>query len=403
MNIIEKLLNNYDVILENNQNHFIQPAINIPVYVINLEKDKYRRAYIKYIMKKMKINYTLVIVKSCTEEMRDLLDKKTKVGIAGCFLSHLWCINHAIKKKNGDYFLIFEDDVIFHKNFGYFFKKIDYTKYDLLQLGCCDFNLKNNMKNKLKLQKNTLNVYNPVEQALGAYGNIYNINFAKILLYEKINFFREFDSFDMYYQKYNIGICYPNLVTAELSTTNLGHDYSLFRNSKTLNFNNYFINKCFYDFKYNDYYFIWIIFIEHCCEYCETTKKLFDVNSYYQNIHNFSIKCNNNMKDIIVNVLTNNNIYFSDINNMLELIKNDEIKKEKELTNEEPINHESPNEYTNEEPINEKSTNDHTNEEPINQESTNKESINQKLTNEKQIDEPANEESLIKSLTGEPY
>lgn len=323
MNIIEKLLNNYDVTLEHNLNNFSEPTIDIPVYIINLEKDKYRRAYIKHIMNKTKINYTLVIVKSCTKKTRDLFDTHTKIGVVGCFLSHLWCINYAIKNKNGDYFLIFEDDIIFHKKFGYFFNKIDYTKYDLLQLGCCDFNLKKNMKNKPL--NNKLHVYNPVERALGAYGNIYNVNFAKILLYEKINFFKEFDYFDMYYQKYNIGICYPNLVTTELSTTNLEHNYSLFRTSSVHNRNNYFVNKCFYDFRYDDYYFIWIIFIEHCYEYYKKTKKMFNIDNYRQAIIDFSTKYDDN-KDVIVNVLMNNGIYFNDINNMLEQIKNDKIE-----------------------------------------------------------------------------
>lgn len=324
-NIIENLLSNYDVILEKNERLFEKPIINIPVYVINLDKDEYRRAYIKYIMNKMKINYTLVIVKPCTEKKRNLIDETTRVGIVGCFLSHLWCIKYAIEQKKSEHFLIFEDDIVFHKNFFNFFKQLDYTKYDMIQLGCCDFNLRQNMKNDNL--NNNLIVYNPQELALGAYGNIYNINFAKIVLYEKLYSFSEFDNkFNMYYNKYNIGICYPNLVTAELSTTNLGHDYSLFKESKTFNYNNYFVNHCFYNFDYKDYYFIWIIFIKECYEYYDKTKELLTIKSYYELIDKFSSNNNNIIKkNVIFDVLTNNDIYFYEMNNILELIINDNI------------------------------------------------------------------------------
>ena len=37
-----------------------------PIYVINLKKDIYRRAYIKYLFKKLKINYTLIMVENVT-------------------------------------------------------------------------------------------------------------------------------------------------------------------------------------------------------------------------------------------------------------------------------------------------------------------------------------------------
>ena len=119
-NIIEELLNNYEIIIENNEyiNHSL---IDIPVYVINLDKDKYRRGYIKFIMNKMKINYNLIIVKTIKEETRVLFnkdknnDKDTTNGVIGCFLSHLWCIKHAINEKKKDYFLILEDDIVFNK------------------------------------------------------------------------------------------------------------------------------------------------------------------------------------------------------------------------------------------------------------------------------------------------
>jgi hypothetical protein len=193
----------------------------------------------------------------------------------------------------------------------------------MIQLGCCDFNLKKNMKNE-NININNLSIYNPKELALGAYGNIYNINFAKIIYYENTHVFKEFDSsFDMYYNKYNIGICYPNLITAELSTTNLNHNYSLFKDYKHLDYNNYYINNCFYNFDYKDYYFIWIIFIKECYEYYMKTNELLNMKSYYQLIYDFSSK--SNIEHIIIDVLNNNNINFNDVNKILEFIINDKI------------------------------------------------------------------------------
>lgn len=316
---IKDKLNNYEVILENinnNNNSFLK----IPIFIINLNTNNLRRAYIKYITKKLGLNYTLVIVKPISDNIKNEIDSKTKNGIVGCFLSHLWCIKYAIE-NNFNYFLIFEDDVVFHKNFETLFQKINYKKYDMIQLGCCDFNLKNNIDKNLVIKD--LHIYKPNSIALGAYGNIYNINFAKLIYEEKINNFKEFDTtFDMYYNKYNIGICIPNLVTTELSTTNLGHDYSLFKNIGT-NRNNYFTNNCFINFSYDIYYFIWIIFIEYCyTHYNQNNKAEITFGDYYSLIDNFA---NNNIvnNDLIKNTLLNNGIYFYDIMEIFSILDND--------------------------------------------------------------------------------
>ena len=192
------ILNNYDVSLENITN-IKNSFIDFPIYVINLENDIYRRAHIKFITSIIGLNYTLVKVKPISDETKNIIDEKNKKGMIGCFLSHLWCIKNAIE-NNHKYFLIFEDDIIFHKNFESLFKKINYKKYDMLQLGCCDFNLNKNIAN-IDLSKNKgLFIYNPKEIALGAYGNIYNLNFAKLIYYEKLNEFSEFDTkFNLYY------------------------------------------------------------------------------------------------------------------------------------------------------------------------------------------------------------
>ena len=235
----------------------------------------------------------------------------------------MWCIKNAIS-QNFEHFLIFEDDIVFHKNFETLFKKLDYKHYDMIQLGCCDFNLKKNVNKNMKINKD-LHIYSPLHIALGAYGNIYNINFAKIIYEEKINNFKEFDTtFDMYYNKYKMGICLPNLVTTELSTSNLGHDFSLFKDNITnFNRNSYFTSSCFIDFSYDKYYFLWIIFIEYCYKYYkENNKKDITFDNYFSLIEQFACK-NSENQELIKHTLLNNEIYFYDIMEIFNILDTD--------------------------------------------------------------------------------
>jgi GR25 family glycosyltransferase involved in LPS biosynthesis len=309
---ILKLLTNYNVCLENITNTS-QSSVNIPIYVINMNKDVYRRAYINYICKKLNINFTLVVVREVTPEMREIAQTKVKNGVLGCYLSHLWCIKEAIKQQH-PYFLVLEDDVVFKKDFVDKIRTFDYTKYDMVQLGCCDFNLQTNLQNSKNLEEN--DVYYPTKIALGAYGNIYNLNFAKVIFSSKINKILEFDTdFDEYYNRYKIAICYPNLITTELSTTNIQHNFSIFDKRGS----NYFINSCFIDFSYSDYYFIWIKFIEECFYSYNSSNKMFTQLSYQEIIDKFSQK-SNIPNDKIKDILENNDLNYIDINNVIHNI-----------------------------------------------------------------------------------
>jgi GR25 family glycosyltransferase involved in LPS biosynthesis len=308
---ILNILNTYDVTscqIHNTDN----PVIKIPVYIINLDKDIYRRCYIKYITKKLNINYTLIIVKPITTDIINAVKCNLSSGVLGCYLSHMWCIKNAIENKY-NHFLIFEDDIIFIKHFDVLFNTINYKNYDMVQLGCCDFNLNANLTNEFN-ELNVTKIYNPKLLALGAYGNIYNLYFAKMLFKEKLNNVKEFDTtLDMYYNKYNIGICYPNLITSELSTTNLQHNFSIFNGNK----NNLFINRCFKNFDYSDYYFIWIHFIKYCYECCnERLCYNLSQEEYETIIIQFS-KIYNNYNELIMKTLNNNNINAFDINNIM--------------------------------------------------------------------------------------
>ena len=53
-------------------------------------------------------------------------------------------------------------------------------------------------------------------------------------------------------------ICYPNLVVAELSTTNINHNYSFLNEKKEY----YYYSKTQINFNFNDYYFIYLCFFQ---------------------------------------------------------------------------------------------------------------------------------------------
>ena len=101
----------------NNNNNAINNIVK-DIYVINLIKNKVRRNYIITIMKKMNINFYLVLVDYITQDINNILNINNSITKAelGCTLSHLWCLNQIIKNKQKNA-IIFEDDIIFHKNF----------------------------------------------------------------------------------------------------------------------------------------------------------------------------------------------------------------------------------------------------------------------------------------------
>ena len=236
---------------------------NYDVFVINLDSNKLRRQYIKVLMKKLKINFNLLTVTAVSKEIYDECKKnKTIVGrmnIAemGCCLSHLWCLNYAVK-NNIQNFVVFEDDIIFHKNFHELFEdSIENQNHDLLMLGACDFKVNEN----IKTYNMTNGTYKPLKNAFGGHANFYSLKFAKDFLNQKLSYFTSYDCdySKLYNSNYNVKICYPNLVVCELSTTNLEHDFSYENNVKE----NYYYKACFTNkFCYSDYYFIYLNIIQ---------------------------------------------------------------------------------------------------------------------------------------------
>jgi GR25 family glycosyltransferase involved in LPS biosynthesis len=149
MDLIEYFLKKYKIIQKkythDNNNHINQYVDTI--YVINLASNPVRRHYIKLMMEKMKINYTIIVVQKIHKNVyRYLLNLQhtqndaISQGEMGTYLSHMWCLRDAIN-NNYKKFIILEDDILFHKQFHVLFKQIVSEKeYDFLMLGASHFN-----------------------------------------------------------------------------------------------------------------------------------------------------------------------------------------------------------------------------------------------------------------------
>jgi len=255
---LKKLLYNYDVkTMDIVSSGNILNNYTKQVYVINLEKNIIRRNYILTIMKKYGITFKLVIVKKIKKVDYDYYCKynnNISIGELGCGLSHLWCLKDIIQNKYENA-IIFEDDIIFHKNFeARFFNIIEKQSYDFLLLGACDFHFSEiNHKNVFE------NVYKPdsnYDQVYGAHAIYYSLEGAKHMFQNRMSEFAFFD-----YKLNNVFgyftntsfICYPNLVVTEITTSDNNHSYDLFSDKEKL-----FYTKCFTNFNFNDYHFIYL-------------------------------------------------------------------------------------------------------------------------------------------------
>lgn len=314
---MELILENYSPKVTQMKNGTIKDNIlNLyPIYVINLEEDIYRKIYIKFLLKKEKINYFLVEVKRMTDQDINITKVKMRqITTLGCAVSHLWCINNAIDKQF-EKFIIFEDDIVFHKNYKTKFEHYLNLNFDLLMLGACDFQLKDNLllsNMKNKPCKDIL--YYPSKNALGGHANLYSLKFAKDFLnYKMTNQFKEFDSeYEIFYPKYNIAICYPNIVITELTSTNNCHFYSPLNG----NSNSYkrYISNCYpVTFSLLDYKYITIDFIK----FALNTKHFIN---YKDLIEKYCDKNKNCIISDLNNILLNNTYSLENVINMVNMI-----------------------------------------------------------------------------------
>jgi glycosyl transferase family 25 len=233
------------------------------IYVINLLDDEIKRNYIITLMNKYKINFTLVIVERISAEVYKAISDKSNIYISkgelGCCLSHLWCLSQIIMNSHENA-IIFEDDIILHKNFEKEFINIynncttNNNNLDFMLLGAHDFNFS---KKNYKYVKN--NLYRPdetVNNLYGAHANYYSLNGAKAMFKirtTEISFFDKEYMLMFNHFKNTSYICYPNLVVSNITSSTLNHKREILSQLE-----NEYYSKCFVKFNFKNYNFIYV-------------------------------------------------------------------------------------------------------------------------------------------------
>jgi len=276
---------------EDELNRLNHPRINQKVkkiYVINLIDDEIKRNYIITLMKKIKINFTLVLVERISSELHKSLSNNSKTFISkgelGCCLSHLWCLSQIIIKEYENA-IIFEDDIILHKNFESEFMNIyndcttNNNNLDFMLLGAHDFNFseKNfkNVKNKLYRPDETTS-----NQLYGAHANYYSLKGAKAMFKIRTTEISFFDKeYMMMFNHFNNSsfVCYPNLVVSNVSSSTLNHTREILTQMESE-----YYSKCFVKFNFNNYNFIYVNLLD---------KNLFNFDQIKNDYESFIDNC----------------------------------------------------------------------------------------------------------------
>lgn len=253
-----------NIINDNTNLNFINSFVD-KIFVINMKSCNIRRNYIISLMKKYNINFTFVIVDSISYDVTKYINKFTTLTKAetGCLISHLWCLNRIIKQKYKNA-IIFEDDIIFHKNFSVIFPKVfeNTNRIDFLILGACDFHFSEENFKRVDKNKNLYTITSETPRVYGAHANYYSYEGALKMFKLKINnisfFDRDYCKMFEYFENSSF-ICYPNLVVSDISTTNLHHKYKFFSKAEEE-----YYTKCFINFNFKKYNFIYLDLVEKC-------------------------------------------------------------------------------------------------------------------------------------------
>jgi hypothetical protein len=282
------------------------------IYVINMIQDVIKRNYIIILMKKYGINFTLVLVDYVPNSIYNTIYNAAKIRITkeelGCCLSHLWCLNNVIinKCKNA---IIFEDDIILHKNFMIRFNKI-YDKnpnIDFLLLGAQDqsfstINYKHIHKGLYKPDKLCRQLY-------GAHANYYSLNGAQAqfdIRTASISFFdKEYGiMFNRFKESY---VCCPNLAVANITSSALNHTRAIAEDMERE-----YYNRCFLNFNFSHYNFLYVNLLNNAVIAKTDTYKTFTENYLYAYFHDF------NKIDIVKNRLVMDFFTLDDIQCILK-------------------------------------------------------------------------------------
>ena len=263
-NIVQLLLDynvsKYSFQQLNGNYHFINQHVD-HIYIINLESNRIRRNYIHLIMKKMQINYELIVVQPPTEiqlqTIKEINGSLTN-GEIGCYLSHMFCYHNAMQ-NNYKNIIVFEDDIIFHQDFHRLFESIIHQKqYDFLMLGASDYHFR---KYNYRNVNPVLSTYQPQKINSGILG-CHAIYFSKEgytqMFQERLQYptFMDHNLIQFLdYFSHSFSICSPNLIVPELSTTNLSHHIWITNHKKE----NYYFKKCFSTtFSFQHYYYLYL-------------------------------------------------------------------------------------------------------------------------------------------------
>lgn len=254
IDIIEKY--NVQVInIINNSNSPINKRIE-QIFVINLIHEVEKRNYIITLLKKYGINFTLVIVDFISNDIYNELSNKMQISKSelGCCVSHLWCLNQIIKNKLKNA-IIFEDDIILHKDFVNRFIKIYDKKPDLdfLLLGSHDHSF--SLINYKNVKHNLYKPNNESQKLYGAHANYYSLTGAKrkfLIRTSEISFFdKEYMLMFNYFPKSYI--CCPNLVVSNITTSTLNHSRTILSDLESE-----YYRKCFINFNFEKYNFLYV-------------------------------------------------------------------------------------------------------------------------------------------------
>lgn len=282
------------------------------IYIINMIQDVRKRNYIIVLMKKYGINFTFVLVDYVSTSVYNTIYNTHNIRISneelGCCLSHLWCLNQVIlnKYKNA---IIFEDDIILHKHFITRFNKI-YDKnpnVDFLLLGAQDQSFSTtNYKN---INNELYKPQQPCRQLYGAHANYYSLRGAQVqynIRTSSISFFdKEYSMlFNQLKESY---VCYPNLVVANITSSLLNHTRPIAEDMECE-----YYNRCFLNFNFNHYNFLYINLLNHAVIQKTDTYKTFTENYLYEYFHDFD------KIDIVKNRLVMNFFTLEDIRCILK-------------------------------------------------------------------------------------
>ena len=152
----------------------------------------------------------------------------------GCLLSHYKIIEDAIK-NNYNRILVFEDDVIFHKNFELEIEKISKIQsWDMILLGASEFGWKginlNNAENA--------GFYKPMGSTCGTFAYALNKRGMKTL-FSKLSQFRmpADHHFMSFYSQSNSFVLYPNIVIADVTDSDIRRSFNQESHSIKLKWN----------------------------------------------------------------------------------------------------------------------------------------------------------------------